>query len=238
MTFPFMRAHAPIQQTLLQDLAKEAALYKALLDDVLRDNLYLLQCTQMLDCGPSLESLPEAMGCKPLSTNEEPPFVKEEISSISGGQIFVEPKKRRSGTRDRSNEEEEENDTNETKNIPKNYGKAILSFIQRNTAAYKDILVPILKSGGLSVNDLLLFIKRHKRQVNSISYLKLIWGHKDESNPITKCVRILSFIFLRKHCLAYIFNSRVKNYGTHIKYRGRIVAGLLNPEEFTCIKQF
>lgn len=49
-------------------------------------------------------------------------------------------------------------------------------------------------------------------------------------------MRILSFIFLRKYCLSYVFNSRIKNHTTHVKYRGRIIEGLLNPEDFTCIK--
>ena len=90
----------------------------------------------------------------------------------------------------------------------------------------------------MTISDLLAFVKKHKRAVNSINYLKFIWGHKDEANPILKCVRILSFVFLRKYCLSYVFNSRVKNYMTHVKYRRRITEGLLTPEEFTCIKQF
>lgn len=129
-------------------------------------------------------------------------------------------------------------DKNETKNIPKNYGKAILSFIQKNIQKYIYIIKPILQRGKLTISDLLLHIKKHKKEVNSINYLKEMWGYQDQSNPILKCIRILSYVFMRKHCLSYIFNSRVKNYSTHIKYRKRIIEGIENPSEFTCIKQF
>jgi hypothetical protein len=68
--------------------------------------------------------------------------------------------------------EEESHDKNETKNIPKNYGKAILSFIQKNIQKYLNIIKPILHRGKLNINDLLQHIKKHKKEVNSINYLK------------------------------------------------------------------
>ncbi len=54
-------------------------------------------------------------------------------------------------------------DKNETKNIPKNYGKAILSFIQKSIRKYSKIVKPILEKERLTVNDLLSHIKRHKK---------------------------------------------------------------------------
>ena len=89
---------------------------------------------------------------------------------------------------------------------------------------------------NLNITDLLIHIKKHKKEVNSINYLKEMWGNNDRQNPIYKCIRILSYIFMRKYCLSYIFNSRVKNYCTHIKYRKRIIKGIEDPELFTYIK--
>jgi hypothetical protein len=110
--------------------------------------------------------------------------------------------------------------------------------MQKNIQRYVGVVRPILQAHRLSVGDLLAHIKKHKREVNSINYLKEMWGYGDVPNPIYKCIRILSYIFMRKHCLSYIFNSRVKNYATHIKYRTRIIEGIERPHEFTCIKQF
>ena len=100
------------------------------------------------------------------------------------------------------------------------------------------IIKPILGRGKLTINDLLLHIKRHKKEVNSINYLKEMWGYQDRHNPILKCIRVLSYIFMRKHCLAYIFNSRVENFYKHIKYRYKIIESVSDPTAFTCMKEF
>lgn len=43
---------------------------------------------------------------------------------------------------------------------------------------------------------------------------------------------------MRKHCLQYIFHSKVKNYGVHIKYRQKLIEGIENPSAFNHIKDF
>jgi len=65
-----------------------------------------------------------------------------------------------------------------------------------------------------------------------------MWGFGDNKNEIKRCLRIYSHYFLRKHYLPYIFNSRVKDYRLHIKYRKKILEGIENPERFTCIKEY
>ena len=57
----------------------------------------------------------------------------------------------------------EHQEKNETKNIPKNYGKAILSFIQKNIQKYLNVVHPILHKYKLTVSDLLNHIKKHKK---------------------------------------------------------------------------
>jgi hypothetical protein len=56
-----------------------------------------------------------------------------------------------------------------------------------------------------------------------------MWGENCSDDIVKKCIRVLSFHFMRKKCLPYIFNSRVKNFHTHIKYRKKIMEGLENP---------
>ena len=50
-----------------------------------------------------------------------------------------------------------------------------------------------------------------------------MWGENEKDEKVKMCIRILSYHFMRKKCLPYIFNSRVKNYHTHIKYRKKIM---------------
>ena len=41
-----------------------------------------------------------------------------------------------------------------------------------------------------------------------------------------KSMRVLSNLFLRKYALSYIFNSRICNFGSHIKYRYRLMEAI------------
>lgn len=52
---------------------------------------------------------------------------------------------------------------NDTKNIPKNYGKAILSFIKKSPLSRK-----LAAEMNVSYSDLMINIRRLKKRVNSI----------------------------------------------------------------------
>lgn len=114
---------------------------------------------------------------------------------------------------------------NDTKNIPKNYGKAILTHIQKTSYRTKKVVAHF----GLSYPEFMSQVRKNKTRINSIADLRKMWGEKDPENKVKKCFRILSHEFMRKHCLMYIFNSRVKNFGTHIKYRRKIMEGVQKP---------
>lgn len=122
---------------------------------------------------------------------------------------------------------------NDTKNIPKNYGKAILSFIQKSPKSRK-----LAAEMGIQFADFMMQVRRMKKKVNSIEGLKKMWGADDLEHKVRKCIRILSYQFMRKHCLRYIFHSKVRNYGTHIKYRQKLIEGIENPVAFNHIKDF
>jgi len=100
---------------------------------------------------------------------------------------------------------------NETKNIPKNYGKAILGYIHKS----RHHATRLLQQLGLNSEHFFEFMQQHSRGINSIADLRWLWNGNEFSEPI----RILSYEFMRKHSLPYIFKSRIKNHLTHIKYR-------------------
>lgn len=110
---------------------------------------------------------------------------------------------------------------NDTKNIPKNYGKAILSFISKSSMTSKVVL-----RYSLNLSDFLIQIRKMKHRINSIDGLRKMWGSDQLDNKMKKCIRILSHEFMRKHCLRYIFYSKVRNFGTHIKYRQKLIEGI------------
>jgi len=110
---------------------------------------------------------------------------------------------------------------NDTKNIPKNYGKAILSFISKSSMTSKVVL-----RYSLNLSDFLIQIRKMMHRINSIDGLRKMWGSDQLDNRMKKCIRILSHEFMRKHCLRYIFYSKVRNFGTHIKYRQKLIEGI------------
>lgn len=94
----------------------------------------------------------------------------------------------------------------------------------------------LMSSGNSDYTGFMATIKMKKRKVNSIADLRSLW--LDEENPFAKATRILSGIFLKRHSLPYIFNSRVTNFQGHIKYRYRLIEALREPKQFTSIKMF
>jgi hypothetical protein len=57
---------------------------------------------------------------------------------------------------------------NDTKNIPKNFGKAILSFIQRNISQTTEFL----QRQNFTLTEFMMAVKKYKKEVNSLSVLK------------------------------------------------------------------
>ena len=117
----------------------------------------------------------------------------------------------------------------ETKNMIKNFSKAIFSYIRKNRARVEAVVAHL----GLNEQEFLLAVERHKGHIHSIAELRELWTQQD---AVGKAFRILSQQYLRKHCLAKTFNSRIENYNLHLKYRQRLLEGLEQPQDFTVLK--
>jgi hypothetical protein len=119
---------------------------------------------------------------------------------------------------------------NETKNIPKNFGKGIISFIERNEKKVR----ALLRQERVTYSCFIEMMREEKRSINTILDLRRLWTHEIYG----KCLRIISNLFFRRHALDYIFNSRISNYASHIKYRQTLWKAIRNPEDFNRIKEF
>lgn len=60
---------------------------------------------------------------------------------------------------------------NETKNIPKNYGKAIIIFIENNRKLIEDVL----QRNGDNYDNLVSRLRTLKKKINTISDLRNLW---------------------------------------------------------------
>lgn len=61
--------------------------------------------------------------------------------------------------------------------------------------------------------------KHRKRNINTIEHLRELWLTSKYALEMRK----ISHLFLRKYALQYIFNSRITNYSSHIKYRHKLL---------------
>lgn len=87
-------------------------------------------------------------------------------------------------------------------------------------------------------SDIMMQVRRTKGKINSIQGLRKVWGSENLDHKIKKCIRILSYEFMRKHCLQYIFHSKVRKFKIHIKYRQKLIEGIENPVAFSNIKDY
>lgn len=65
--------------------------------------------------------------------------------------------------------------SNDTKNIPKNFGKAIISFIQKN----QQLVGRCLERYHIEMGSLLLELKQRKKSLHSIRELRSLWIDED-----------------------------------------------------------
>lgn len=127
-------------------------------------------------------------------------------------------------------EAKEQRVKNETKNIPKNFGKGIITFIEKNERKIR----ALLRQERVTYSCFIAMMRQEKKSINTICDLRRLWTHE----VYGKCLRIISNLFFRKHALDYIFNSRISNYASHIKYRQSLWKAIENPLEFSRIKEF
>ena len=84
----------------------------------------------------------------------------------------------------------------------------------------------------ISYKKFINMVRQEKKSMKSIANLRDLWTDM----TFGKAFRILSSMFFRKHCLAYIFNSKVNNVEAHLKYRNSLRKGLTKPDGFDHIK--
>ncbi|CAK87425.1 unnamed protein product (macronuclear) [Paramecium tetraurelia] len=122
----------------------------------------------------------------------------------------------------------------DTKNIPKNYCKAIITFASKNPALCHQILGDQLK-----VVKFLERITVYKRKLMNIRTFSGLLSQSEDPHEeeFNQTFRILSRIFVKKYAINYIFNSKIVQHNWHLRYRQQIYKGIKNPKNFSHIKK-
>ncbi|CAD8065407.1 unnamed protein product [Paramecium primaurelia] len=119
---------------------------------------------------------------------------------------------------------------NDTKNITKNFSKAIISYIMNNPDLLKSFF------SDKQYDDFLNLLKNKKNQMTNIKQLRDLWIDGGKFSEFNKVFRIISQYFLKNQSVAYVYNSRISNTIWHLKYRQNLLRALKEPENFRFIK--
>jgi hypothetical protein len=129
-----------------------------------------------------------------------------------------------------------------TKNIVKNYGKAICNF--SFSSAAQPYIQDILKREKFSINleDFLHHLNSKKDSIDSIQSLKeLLMIYDDDSNKLKAfktLYRLIGEVFIKYFSVNWIYNGRLTYKEAHIKFRNKMLRRLQHPQLFTHIKAF
>lgn len=113
--------------------------------------------------------------------------------------------------------------SSESKNVPKNFSKAILLFMKKK----QNMVKAIVELDGVDFQEFMKQTMVLKGKINSISELRSLWIESD--NKYAKAFRIISNLYLKRYSLHHIFNSRVQDFSKHLKYRNKMAQVLKNP---------
>jgi len=129
-----------------------------------------------------------------------------------------------------------------SKNIVKNYGKALCAFSSSNIAV--PYLESIIEKNGfpsnVKVTGFMSFIKAKKEAINSINSLRaLLIRNEGDSNEVSAYKKIFqeaSVIFLKYFVVNWIFSGKLMHKDAHLKFRFKMLRRIMDPEHFTYLK--
>ena len=78
-----------------------------------------------------------------------------------------------------------------------------MAFIRRN----EEMTNRVLEMMSINLEEFVGVVQSYKGNINSILELRSLWV--DDVHPYGKAFRVLSNIYLKKHSLEHIFNSRI-----------------------------
>ncbi|CAK89735.1 unnamed protein product (macronuclear) [Paramecium tetraurelia] len=119
---------------------------------------------------------------------------------------------------------------NDTKNITKNFSKAIISYILNDEQLIQKFITSEQSDSFISI------LKNKKNQMTNIKQLRDLWVDNGRNPEFNKVFRIISQYFLKNQAVPYVYNSRISNTAWHLKYRQNLLRALREPENFKFIK--
>jgi hypothetical protein len=127
-----------------------------------------------------------------------------------------------------------------TKNIVKNYGRAICNF------AVSEIALPYINKyieqtfSITALEDFIKYVESIKELVVSIESLKgILLENSEDAEKLASLKKIfkhVSVIFIKYFSVNWIFSGRLTYKLSHLRYRNKMLRRVENPELFTYLK--
>jgi len=125
-----------------------------------------------------------------------------------------------------------------TKNIVKNYGKAICTFAVSHLAL--PYLHEIVGKHGLSVAEFVGYINTIKDSIDGLyRFRSIIMADKGDSEDLKAKKRVfvaISEVFIKNFSVNWIFHSKVFHKQAHLRFRFKMLRRIQNPQLFTYLK--
>jgi len=129
----------------------------------------------------------------------------------------------------------------DSKNIIKNYGKALSSFASSKMAY--EYLESIVSSHGynfVNIRDFMSWIKSQKEKINSIESIRRLLITNEDDDQEARAYKIMfkeiSIIFLKYFAVNWIYNGKLMHKSAHLKFRFKMLRRIQDPEHFTYLK--
>jgi len=122
-----------------------------------------------------------------------------------------------------------------TKNIVKNYGRAICNFAASPLAV--PYLLDLTAKENVRLEDFVKYVLSVKSSINGLSHFRSsLLDKKSDTREVTlykKIFRGISEIFVKYFSVNWIFHSKVLHKMAHIKFRFKMLRRIQHPELFT-----
>ncbi len=126
-----------------------------------------------------------------------------------------------------------------TKNVVKNYGRAISSFALSNLAL--PYLDTILQRENLSLEQFTRYLKQIRGSIDGLTHFRstLLIGREDDDHIAAskRAFIAISEVFIKYFSVNWIYNSRIFHKEAHLKFRFKMLRRVQNPELFTYLKK-
>lgn len=129
----------------------------------------------------------------------------------------------------------------DSKNIVKNYGKAICAFAScKVSVPYIETIIENRGYDGFNVKKFMDLMKQRKETTNSMeSVRKLLMeepGDTEEEIVFKKLFKELSILFMKYFAVNWIYSGKLVHKNAHLKFRFKMLRRIQRPEFFTYLK--